>query len=137
MNWEVQLLDIKNRASGKYSSAFWTWKYSQWNEKFCFGGEYQVTGERSGAFGVGTATFHTATNQYEYYCINEGNNSYMIGNYNKIASGSDNNFILGNNISIGAGVQNSVVFRRWFCFGWFLTLFLLVLLLIKENCKCC
>ena len=33
----------------------------------------------------------------------------MIGNYNKIASGSNNNFILGNNVSIGTGVQNSVV----------------------------
>ncbi len=32
----------------------------------------------------------------------------MIGNYNKIASGSNNNFILGNNVSIGSGIQNSV-----------------------------
>ena len=84
-----------NTASGEWSSAF--------------GSEYQVTGERSGAFGVGTATFHTATNQYKYYYINEGNGSYMIGNFNKIASGSNDNFILGNKVSIGTGVQNSVV----------------------------
>ena len=45
----------------------------------------------------------------EYKYINKGNNSYMIGNYNKIASGSNNNFILGNKVAIGAGVQNSVV----------------------------
>ena len=32
----------------------------------------------------------------------------MIGNYNKIASGSNNNFILGNNVSIGSDIQNSV-----------------------------
>ena len=32
----------------------------------------------------------------------------MIGNYNKIASGSNNNFILGNNVTIGSGIQNSV-----------------------------
>ena len=32
----------------------------------------------------------------------------MFGNYNKIASGSNNNFILGNNVSIGSGINNSV-----------------------------
>ena len=32
----------------------------------------------------------------------------MIGNRNRISSGSNNNFILGNNVSIGAGIQNSV-----------------------------
>ena len=32
----------------------------------------------------------------------------MFGNYNKIASGTENNFILGNNVSIGNGINNSV-----------------------------
>ena len=32
----------------------------------------------------------------------------MFGNYNKIASGTQNNFILGNNVSIGSGINNSV-----------------------------
>ena len=32
----------------------------------------------------------------------------MIGNRNRISSGSNNNFILGNNVSIGADIQNSV-----------------------------
>jgi len=32
----------------------------------------------------------------------------MIGNKNKIASGSDDNFILGNNVHIGGGINNSV-----------------------------
>ena len=40
--------------------------------------------------------------------VNEGRHSYMIGNYNKIAAGTENNFILGNNVSIGSGIQNSV-----------------------------
>ena len=67
-----------------------------------FGSKYQVSGNFSGAFGVGEKN----GNNYKY--INEGNNSYMIGNYNRIASGSNNNFILGNNVSIGSGIQNSV-----------------------------
>ena len=79
---------FKNKISGKWSSAF--------------GNQYEVTGEKSGTFGVGEYN-----GQYKYK--NEGNNSYMIGNYNKIASGSDDNFILGNNVTIGAGVQKSVV----------------------------
>ena len=77
-----------NKVDGKWSSAF--------------GSQYEVTGERSGAFGVGGFN-----GQYTH--VNEGNNSYMIGNYNKIASGSNDNFILGNNVTIGAGVQKSVV----------------------------
>ena len=77
-----------NKVDGKWSSAF--------------GSQYEVTGERSGAFGVGGFN-----GQYTH--VNEGNNSYMIGNYNKIASGSNDNFILGNNVEIGAGVQKSVV----------------------------
>ena len=79
---------FKNKISGKWSSAF--------------GNQYEVTGEKSGTFGVGEYN-----GQYKYK--NEGNNSYMIGNYNKIASGSDDSFILGNNVTIGAGVQKSVV----------------------------
>ena len=77
-----------NEASGVYSSAF--------------GSQYKVTGNYSGAFGVGKK------NGDNYKYINEGKNSYMFGNYNKIASGSNNNFILGNNVSIGSGINNSV-----------------------------
>ena len=72
-------------------------------ESLAFGTEYQVTGNSSGAFGVG----RISSSVYKY--INEGDNSYMIGNKNKIASGSDDNFILGNNVEIRAGVQKSVV----------------------------
>ena len=78
---------FKNTVSGKFSSAF--------------GGQYEVTGNSSGAFGVGE---YNGSYQYK----NEGNNSYMIGNKNKIASGSDDNFILGNNVHIGGGINNSV-----------------------------
>ncbi|MFZ8019270.1 YadA-like family protein [Fusobacterium watanabei] len=88
-------------------------------KSLAFGSEYEVTGNSSGAFGVG----QWDTGKYIYK--NEGNNSYMIGNKNsiaagtennfilgnknKIASGSNDNFILGNNVTIGAGVQKSVV----------------------------
>ena len=78
---------FKNTVSGKFSSAF--------------GGQYEVTGNSSGAFGVGE---YNGSYQYK----NEGNNSYMIGNKNKIASGSNDNFILGNNVHIGGGINNSV-----------------------------
>ena len=121
-----------NTASGEYSSAFGYWNTaSGWNssafgsanmvgklkddgsgnfipdENFgksslAFGTEYQVTGNFSGTFGKGEYN-----GQYQY--VNEGNDSYMIGNKNKIASGSNDNFILGNNVEIGAGVQKSVV----------------------------
>lgn len=67
-------------------------------KSLAFGSEYQVTGNSSGAFGVG----HWDTGKYIYK--NEGNNSYMIGNKNKIVSGSNDNFILGNNVEIGANV---------------------------------
>ena len=123
----------KNTASGKESSAFGYWnrvngEYSSafgnlnivgklkddgsgnfipdknfGKESLAFGTEYQVTGNSSGAFGVG----RISSSVYKY--INEGDNSYMIGNKNKIASGSNDNFILGNNVEIGAGVQKSVV----------------------------
>ena len=121
-----------NTASGEYSSAFGYWNTaSGWNssafgttnmvgklkddgsgnfipdENFgknslAFGTEYQVTGNFSGTFGKGEYN-----GQYQY--VNEGNDSYMIGNKNKIASGSNDNFILGNGVAIGAGVQKSVV----------------------------
>ena len=123
----------KNTASGKESSAFGYWnrvngEYSSafgnlnivgklkddgsgnfipdknfGKESLAFGTEYQVTGNSSGAFGVG----RISSSVYKY--INEGDNSYMIGNKNKIASGSNDNFILGNGVAIGAGVQKSVV----------------------------
>ena len=80
-----------NEASGKWSNAF--------------GSLYKVTGEASGAFGVGEVYDYV---HYNHKYINEGKNSYMFGNYNKIASGSNNNFILGNNVSIGSGINNSV-----------------------------
>ena len=108
----------KNKASGLSSSAFGNWNMvgklkddgsgnfipdkNFGKESLAFGTEYQVTGNSSGAFGVGLLS-----GVYQY--VNEGNNSYMIGNKNKIASGSDGNFILGNNVTIGAGVQKSVV----------------------------
>ena len=79
------------------------------NYSLALGSEYQVAGNYSGAFGRGSYGFNYVTNKFEYSFINEGNNSYMIGNYNKIASGSDDNFILGNGVAIGAGVQKSVV----------------------------
>ena len=122
-----------NTAIGDWSSAFGVWNTAigDWSSAFgncnmvgklkydgsgnfipdenfgkkslAFGTEYQVTGNFSGTFGVGDLF----SGVYKY--INEGNNSYMIGNYNKIASGSDDNFILGNNVEIGAGIQKSVV----------------------------
>ena len=84
-----------NEASGVYSSAF--------------GSEYKVTGNYSGAFGVGKANFNLATGKNDYDYVNEGKYSYMFGNYNKIAAGTQNNFILGNNVSIANGISNSVV----------------------------
>ena len=109
---------FENTASGEYSSAFGYTNMvgklkddgsgnlipdKNFGEKsLALGTEYQVTGNSSGAFGMGEFN-----GQYQYK--NEGNNSYMIGNKNKIASGSNDNFILGNNVTIGAGVQKSVV----------------------------
>ena len=99
----------KNTASREYSSAFGHGNTASGWYSSTFGSEYKVTGTYSGAFGHGSAVFDIPTNQYKYYYINEGNESYMIGNFNKIASGSNNNFILGNKVAIEAGVQNSVV----------------------------
>ncbi len=109
----------ENTASGLSSSAFGNWNMvgklkddgsgnlipdeNFGKNSLAFGTEYQVTGNSSGAFGVGLLS----GGGYQY--VNEGNDSYMIGNKNKIASGSDDNFILGNNVEIGAGVQKSVV----------------------------
>ena len=93
-----------NTASGEQSSAFGHLNLASGKNSLAFGNQYEVTGETSGAFGVGE---HKGNGVYNY--INEGNNSYMIGNFNKIASGSNDNFILGNKVSIGTGVQNSVV----------------------------
>ena len=94
----------RNMTKGIYSSAFGYMNKVIGDSSSAFGARYAVTGNSSGAFGVGKTSF---SDEHEY--INEGNNSYMIGNKNKIASGSDDNFILGNNISIGTGIQNSVV----------------------------
>ena len=89
-----------NKASGEQSSAFGFLNKASGGKSSVFGSQYEVTGNSSGAFGVGE---YNGSYQYK----NEGNNSYMIGNKNKIASGSDDNFILGNNVHIG-GINNSV-----------------------------
>ena len=90
-----------NKALGEQSSAFGFLNKASGGKSSVFGSQYEVTGNSSGAFGVGEFN-----GQYQYK--NEGNNSYMIGNKNKIASGSDDNFILGNNVHIGGGINNSV-----------------------------
>ena len=90
-----------NKASGEQSSAFGFLNKASGGKSSVFGSQYEVTGNSSGAFGVGE---YNGSYQYK----NEGNNSYMIGNKNKIASGSDDNFILGNNVHIGGGINNSV-----------------------------
>ena len=97
-----------NTASGEWSSAFGTQNQANGKRSSVFGNQYKVTGEASGAFGVGKTTWNSTTGKDDYDYVNEGKDSYMIGNYNKIASGSNNNFILGNNVSIGSGIQNSV-----------------------------
>ena len=90
-----------NNASGEDSSAFGSLNIASGKFSSAFGSQYEVTGNSSGAFGVGEFN-----GSYQYK--NEGNNSYMIGNKNKIASGSNDNFILGNNVHIGGGINNSV-----------------------------
>ncbi|WP_339015686.1 YadA-like family protein [Fusobacterium animalis] len=98
-----------NKASGKYSSAFGYQNTASGENSSVVGSQYKVTGEASGAFGVGkNSGWNAGANEYNYDYINEGKNSYMFGNYNKIASGTENNFILGNNVSIGNGINNSV-----------------------------
>ena len=97
-----------NTASGINSSAVGTVNTASAKNSSVFGTQYKVTGEASGAFGVGKATWNNTTKVFDYDYINEGKNSYMFGNYNKIAAGTENNFILGNNVSIGSGINNSV-----------------------------
>ena len=99
---------FQNKASGGASSAFGFINTASGENSSAFGSQYKVTGEASGAFGVGKTTWNNAINEFDYDYINEGKHSYMFGNYNKIASGSNNNFILGNNVSIGNGINNSV-----------------------------
>ena len=95
-------IGIANKASGEGSSAFGFTNEASGVYSSAFGSQYKVTGNYSGAFGVGKK------NGDNYKYINEGKNSYMFGNYNKIAGGTENNFILGNNVSIGSGINNSV-----------------------------
>ena len=97
-----------NKASGGSSSAFGFRNTASGENSSAFGSKYKVTGEASGAFGVGKATWNQLNQEYDYDYINEGKHSYMFGNYNKIAAGTQNNFILGNNVSIGSGINNSV-----------------------------
>ena len=97
-----------NKASGRLSSALGTYNTASGVRSSAFGSHYKVTGEASGAIGVGKSHSNQLTGEQDYDYVNEGKNSYMIGNYNKIASGSNNNFILGNNVSIGSGINNSV-----------------------------
>ena len=98
-----------NTTNGKNSSAFGYWNTAKGENSSAFGNQYKVTGEASGAFGVGKRTgWNSTTHEYNYDYINEGKHSYMFGNYNKIATGTENNFILGNNVSIGSGINNSV-----------------------------
>ena len=100
---------FRNEAIGKLSSAFGYWNTAKGENSSAFGNQYKVTGEASGAFGVGKRTgWNSTTHEYNYDYINEGKHSYMFGNYNKIATGTENNFILGNNVSIGSGINNSV-----------------------------
>lgn len=93
---------INNKASGEGSSAFGYINTVSGTNSSVLGNQYEVTGNSSGAFGVG----HWNVGSHLYK--NEGNDSYMIGNKNRIARGSDDNFILGNNVSIGSGISNSV-----------------------------
>ncbi|WP_339006221.1 YadA-like family protein [Fusobacterium animalis] len=97
----------QNKASRDGSSAVGHWNEASGKESSAFGSEYKVTGNYSGAFGVGKVTFNASGKEYKY--VNEGKNSYMFGNYNKIAAGTQNNFILGNRVSIANGISNSVV----------------------------
>ena len=98
-----------NKASGKYSSAFGYRNTASGENSSVVGSQYKVTGEASGAFGVGkNSGWNAGANEYNYDYINESKHSYMFGNYNKIAAGTQNNFILGNNVSIGSGINNSV-----------------------------
>ena len=87
----------QNKASGEKSLAFGDKNEASGFESSVLGGEYKVTGSHSGAFGRGT---YDEVN-HKHLFLNEGGNSYMIGNGNSIASGSNDNFIFGNNVNIG------------------------------------
>ena len=94
---ESSAFGFHNKASGKKSSAFGDKNEASGFESSVLGGEYKVTGSHSGAFGRGTYD----ERNHKHLFLNEGGNSYMIGNGNSIASGSNDNFILGNNVNIG------------------------------------
>ena len=101
---------FENTASGKNSLAIGNKNEASGFESSVLGGEYKVTGSHSGAFGRG---LYDEIN-HKHLFLNEGGNSYMIGNGNSIASGSNDNFILGNNVNIGVDsnghhIQSSVV----------------------------
>ena len=102
---ENSAFGYRNRTVEEGSSAFGYWNEASGKWSNAFGSLYKVTGEASGAFGVGEVYDYV---HYNHKYINEGKNSYMFGNYNKIAAGTQNNFILGNNVSIGSGINNSV-----------------------------
>ena len=103
----------QNKAIGEKSSAFGDKNEASGFESSVLGGEYKVTGSHSGAFGRGTYDeIH-----HKHLFLNEGGNSYMIGNGNSIARGSNDNFILGNNVNIGVDsngrpIESSVVLGR-------------------------
>ena len=101
---------IDNEASGEKSTAFGYNNEASGFESSVLGGEYKVTGSHSGAFGRG---LYDEIN-HKHLFLNEGGNSYMIGNGNSIASGSNDNFIFGNNVNIGVDsngrpIESSVV----------------------------
>lgn len=117
---ESSAFGFQNKASGKKSSAFGNQNKASGEKSLAFGynneasgfessvlgGDYKVTGSHSGAFGRGTYD--------EHLFLNEGGNSYMIGNGNRLARGSNDNFILGNNVNIGVDsngrpIESSVV----------------------------
>ena len=107
---ESSAFGFHNKAIEKKSSAFGDKNEASGFESSVLGGEYKVTGSHSGAFGRGTYDeIH-----HKHLFLNEGGNSYMIGNGNSIASGSNDNFILGNNVNIGVDsngrpIESSVV----------------------------
>ena len=107
---ESSAFGYKNTASGEKSTAFGYNNEASGFESSVLGGKYKVTGSHSGAFGRG---LYDEIN-HKHLFLNEGGNSYMIGNGNSIASGSNDNFILGNNVNIGVDsngrhIQSSVV----------------------------
>ncbi|WP_081621963.1 YadA-like family protein [Fusobacterium russii] len=91
-----------NTANGWGSSAFGNQNTSSGRESSAFGTLTYVSGTNSGAFGRGKYS----SGDYQYKI--EGNNSWAIGSYNKIAAGSDNNHILGNNVSIGTSSETII-----------------------------